>query len=571
MTATADTTPLPLDSQPLTASPKPDTPALKSPDRLILLPLLLGFAIDFLFYEKPLGVSFPIFIGLGAILLLFVAVAERAWPSWKSIWLAVPMLGFAIMVFVRAEPLTTFVNVCLALALGLLWVRTFKGGELFRFGLIDYFVTTLLGGLETIGRPLPVLATSGRDTMSASGRRRLLLPVVRGLLLVTPVLCVFSVLLSSADLVFADRLRDVLETLNLDNIPELVLRAFLIGMAAFAAIGLLMQAIVPMRYALIGEDGKLLPHVLGSIETTIVLGGINLLFAAFVIIQFRYLFGGTANISEAGYTYSEYARRGFGELTAVVFLTLLVLLALSSVARLESARTKSTYSALNVLTVALVGVMVVSALQRLLLYEEIYGFTRLRTYSHVAIIWLGALFVPYLMALLAGRLRWFAPGALFVVIGFAATLNGLNVDRFIAARNIDRFNRGLEFLGYQTEDASAMGLHTYYLLTLSDDALPDLLMLYARDDAAINAVLGPGLACRAEQIVGDYGSVEWQSTHLSHQAALESLRSLLPDLASYRIIHHPYGNYVYINGERVTCYDLLQSYVLEPGLTREYR
>jgi hypothetical protein len=85
-------------------------------------------------------------------------------------------------------------------------------------------------------------------------------------------------------------------------------------------------------------------------------------------------------------------------------------------------------------------------------------------------------------------------------------------------------------------------LHTYYLLTLSDDALPDLLVLYGRGDANINAVLGPGLACRAEKIVADYGEAEWQSTHLARQAALESLRQL--DLAGYRVIHHPYGDYV---------------------------
>ena len=38
---------------------------------------------------------------------------------------------------------------------------------------------------------------------------------------------------------------------------------------------------------------------------------VNLLFLVFVWIQFVYLFGGQANISAEGYTYAEYARRGF--------------------------------------------------------------------------------------------------------------------------------------------------------------------------------------------------------------------------------------------------------------------
>ena len=542
---------------PPTSNLQPQTSNLQSPDRLILLALLLGLAVDFLFFDKPLGLSFPIFIFLCVSILISLAVAERAHPAFSSLWLFFPMVGFSIMVFVRAEPLTTFVNVCLALALGVLWARTFTGGGLFRFGLIDFGLNYFLGGMETLLRPWPVLVSSGKQTMSAEGRRQWLMPVARGLILAAPVLCIFSFLLSSADLVFADRLRDLLEYLNLDNIPELIQRAFIVGVAAFLAIGLLIQSLRPLRYTLVGEDGKLIPRILGSIESTIILGSINLLFAGFVVIQFRYLFGGVENITETGYNYSEYARRGFGELAAVVFMTLLILLELSSAARRETPREAVTYNALNVLTVALVGVMVISALLRLLLYEEIYGFTRLRTYSHVAIIWLGALFVPYLVALLANRLRWFAPGALLCLLGFAATLNGLNVDRFIAAHNIDRSTRNSK-------------LHTRYLLTLSDDALPELIPLLAGEDAEVKAVLGPGLACRVDRLAQDYGQAGWQSMHLAHQAAWDALQSS-PVLLRYYVIHHIYGDYVYIGDERVTCSELLESFVLEPGLTSEYR
>ena len=70
-------------------------------------------------------------------------------------------------------------------------------------------------------------------------------------------------------------------------------------------------------------------------------------------------------------------------------MTLGILLALSTLVKREDRKTIITFNALNFLMVALVGVVVVSALQRLLLYESIFGFSRLRTYSHVATIWLG--------------------------------------------------------------------------------------------------------------------------------------------------------------------------------------
>ena len=55
--------------------------------------------------------------------------------------------------------------------------------------------------------------------------------------------------------------------------------------------------------------------VLGPVELGIVLGLLNVLFLAFVIVQFRYLFGGAELVRvSTNLTYAEYARRGFIEL-----------------------------------------------------------------------------------------------------------------------------------------------------------------------------------------------------------------------------------------------------------------
>ncbi len=43
-----------------------------------------------------------------------------------------------------------------------------------------------------------------------------------------------------------------------------------------------------------------------------------------MILQFTYLFGGTDNINVEGFTYSEYAVRGFFELVAVAVISLIL-------------------------------------------------------------------------------------------------------------------------------------------------------------------------------------------------------------------------------------------------------
>ena len=69
----------------------------------------------------------------------------------------------------------------------------------------------------------------------------------------------------------------------------------------------------------------------------------------------------------------------------------------------------------------LVSVILVSAFQRLVLYEQAYGFTRLRTYTHVFMAWLALLLVGVMVLEFTARLRRFAFIALLSALGFAIT------------------------------------------------------------------------------------------------------------------------------------------------------
>src|SRR5258708_16897177 len=90
---------LPLsEAQTPPAETKPETPKLKSPERLVILAALLGFAVDYFFYDKSLGLSFPLFIALSALVLIAIALLERVRPSLSSILLAVPLLSLAYTV-----------------------------------------------------------------------------------------------------------------------------------------------------------------------------------------------------------------------------------------------------------------------------------------------------------------------------------------------------------------------------------------------------------------------------------------------------------------------------------------
>jgi hypothetical protein len=168
-------------------------------------------------------------------------------------------------------------------------------------------------------------------------------------------------------------------------------------------------------------------------EWALPLGALVLLLGAFVATQLTTMFGGNRHVLQtAGLTYAQYAHSGFAQMLAVAALTLAVVGAAARWARADGLLLRALLAALCVLTL----VVLASALRRLGLYEQAYGFTRLRLAADAALLWLGALFGLVLLAGVAGG-TWL-PRAMVAVTGAAVLVFALSdPDRRIAERNLD--------------------------------------------------------------------------------------------------------------------------------------
>ena len=160
----------------------------------------------------------------------------------------------------------------------------------------------------------------------------------------------------------------------------------------------------------------------------------------------------------------------------------------------------------------LVSVILVSALQRLSLYENVFGFTRQRTYAHIFMIWLGILLAGLVLLEALRRQRAFTLAALLALLGFGITLNLVNIDRFIVLQNVKRAHAG------ETLDTS-------YLMTLSPDAVPALSQAHLearrRDGKPDNLEeeIALTFACHAQRNNNYQNYSSWQSSHLSRSTA----------------------------------------------------
>ena len=504
-----------------------------NPNRFWAIVILLGWVFDFLFWKKPLGVNFALFVILTLATGILLLQMDGLRLARGSSLLLIPTAFVAAMTFIRLEPMTTFLSVSMVLFLMGVFALTYLSGQWTRYTILDYILGYLRLFGSMIARPLGFISENRRAQSSSDSKRaRQVWPVLRGIVIALPILVIFASLLSAADPIFARRLRDIIDLFNIENLPEYIFRLVYILVIAYALAGTYLHA--AQKSSEVAGEKIRVPSFLGFTESVIVLGSVVALFAAFVIIQFQYFFGGQANISIEGYTYSEYARKGFGELVAVAFFSLLLLLGLGAITRRETATQRRIFSNLGVILVGLVIVMLISAYQRLVLYEAAYGFSRLRTYTHVFMIWLGLLLMAVVVLEMIRRERKVGLAMLLAALGFIVSLGLLNVDAFIVERNIQREVTRVE---ENTSTQSGVTLDAQYFLDLSDDAVPPLVSAY-QDESLPDPVreeVGASLACIRYTRDQDEREIPWQSFHFSRYVADQALEEVNQDLDAYQI------------------------------------
>ncbi|MEX0991389.1 MAG: DUF4173 domain-containing protein [Actinomycetota bacterium] len=410
---------------------------------LALCLLALGLAADQILHH-PAGIGWFLLALAGtAVLVLFAR--PRPW----SLALIGAGLALTTVAFLRASPPLIALNLMAAGGLAMLGASFALGGEPVRTGARAYVIR----GLRATGAvPDGVMTFAPRVQLSnVRGAARL----ARTSALVLVVLTVFGMLLASADPVFA---QTITAPLRIDlPFPQLMQHTVVTVLAAIAAGTLVAYA--RREQAALPEGSVKMPMSLEPWEWTAVLGAVVALFAAFVLFQFPNLFGGHQTVlEEIGLTYSEYARSGFAQMVVATILTL----ALIGFAWFAGAGSNIRFRVVAGALVALDIVVLVSAFQRLAVYEEAFGFTHLRLFGHVLIIWLAVMLVCVIVSLAVANGRWLPFAAIALAVVALVGLNIVNPDAFIVERNVERAATGEH------------PLDARYLASLSADAAPAL-------------------------------------------------------------------------------------------------
>ena len=159
----------------------------------------------------------------------------------------------------------------------------------------------------------------------------------------------------------------------------------------------------------------------------------------------------------------------------------------------------------------------------MILYETAYGFSRLRTYTHVALVWIGILLAAVVVLEILHHERRFAAAAIIAAAGFAFTLGVLNVDGLIVKENVRRAQQG-------------QGFDVPYLVSLSTNSVPALVDVFQSPAAPglTRDAVGAVLFCRLHSQSADSPS-DWRSFSFSRWQADRAVDRVRQQLTGYRV------------------------------------
>ena len=482
------------------------------------LAVVLGILGDQLLRAMPWGLNLTLvalsLIAAGA----WLVVRYRLPASKDAPWLALTAVLCAVA-FVRrdSQALQTIDLFALVGVLGLCLLAV-QGGSVRLRGITSYVLATCTAAAHTwFGAPRLVFGELRWSELPIHGRWRQLGAVGIGLLIALPLVLVFGALFMSADATF----EGLVTSVNID-LPTLIGHVALTGVCATFAAGALRGASFgDASVAAMGE--RLSSPGLRYATAATVLAALDLLFVVFVALQARWLFGGAEVIqTTTGLTVAEYARRGFFELVTAAALVVPVLLTAEWATVREGMKQETSFRALATVLVLLVGVLLVSALQRMLLYVRIFGLTEQRLYTTAFMVWVALVCGWLAVTVLRGARARFAFGGLVQGLVVLAGLHIVNPDALITRVNVTH-ESALLGPGFDAE---------YTAGRLSADAVPALLESLPRLSPAARAQVADWLLKRW----GQTSTRDWRSWNWSDDRARELVRARAASLVALR---HP--------------------------------
>lgn len=407
----------------------------------------------FLFFCFPYGIAFVLFIAsmIFCVHALAVLTGKRGNP-WAYLFMA-PLICAMVAEILYASDIVRgigFLVTIVSLTLFTFWftapsVRFWENPSLWP---VSLFIESFF--------PFQKFSTYAKKIIRNGNR---LSKILIGIAIAIPFLFIISALFVSADAFIQKILSDFFRA---ENVQQIVGRTLwdVFAFVFFASAGAtLVSRLSEGRHPLHKRTEHSADHVIAS--TFLVL--LNILFVAFIGFQIVYFFGGTEMIQTRGIAYASYAREGFFQL---LWVAIIVTGITAVIYRITGMR----YWLIRVCSILLAlqtGVVIASALRRMILYVDAYGLSVQRFWAMFTIYAIALILLTSIIAIItkvtyASLVKGLTVGTLLLV---SASLL-INAEGIVADVNVNRYLSG-----------ASKEIDANYLMHLSSDATPALVRL----------------------------------------------------------------------------------------------
>ncbi len=277
--------------------------------------------------------------------------------------------------------------------------------------------------------PFPKL----RHWFEGSGKGKTLGRIALGLVIAIPILAIVAGLFISADEIFASAIHEWLQ-------PKTLMRLTRDGIVGIFFLGFAWTAIMRRLEPSQPKTESSREGWSDSVIFNTVLSALNALFALFIGFQIAALIGGAEFVRTHHLVYASYAREGFFQLIVVAGLVFGLGWLLYGIAR---DKMKLGTKVLFTVAVGQIALILLSAVRRLMLYIETYGWTVSRLWALTSLIIIALVLAGLLVAfwMKTSYEAWERTTAMAVLIGMSALLL-INTSALVMRWNVDRFVQG---------------------------------------------------------------------------------------------------------------------------------
>ena len=473
----------------------------------------LAILQSILFWNKAPGISVFIFTIACILYLIYILNKSKKIVDKKALIIVLPIILLSSTYFIFNNKFLKMINMFVIVALGMvmcvyLCKPKLKSSEFLKklgcvFGGMFESTSDIIDHLK--------IPEDKKDNKFLENVKK----IGKAILITIPVILVVLILLMSADQVFEgifDKVfLDLSEILSVDGIVKLVSRLSIILITFLLCGGFIVNLVKDNTLFTKEDESKSKSGVkFENLTINMILTILNIIYLIFCFIQITSLFMNTSN--DSNFDYSSYARQGFFQLMFVSFINFVILI-IANINKAEKTKNQRIYNKIMSLLIMIFTIIIIlSALYRMNLYQAAYGYTYLRIFVDIVLITEGLISIPIIIYLLEKKIDVLKYGIIITSFMFVL-LNFMNIDNFIAKKNIDRY----------FEDPRGSNFDVSYLCNLGTDATAQMTRLLKADDEYI-VERTKNYLYEQEQTL-NLDEMNWQEYNISKEQAKEILKN----------------------------------------------